>query len=204
MQYKEKTMTDSARNLHAFIALTYVIPKALSAAVNGSEKKIGSTFSTMSPETSKKFRLFSIGIRARFAPLSIATCRGSVKLRRPSPFFWRLDFGSLLSAPAVVSVTPVNGATSVATNSAIVVQFSNPMNPISFNTTSFALTVISTSAVVPGTFSLSADAKTVTFTPTSNLMSGSVQYTLTISYSGLLDVAGNALSTTFTSFFQTQ
>ena len=112
--------------------------------------------------------------------------------------------GGLLSAPAVVSVTPVNGATSVATNSAIVVQFSNPMNPISFNTTSFALTVTSTSAVVPGTFSLSADAKTVTFTPTSNLMSGSVQYTLTISYSGLLDVAGNALSTTFTSFFQTQ
>jgi hypothetical protein len=112
--------------------------------------------------------------------------------------------GGLLSVPAVVSVTPANGATSVATNSAIVLQFSNPMNPISLNTTSFALTVTSASAVVAGTFSLSADAKTVTFTPASNLTSGSVQYTLTLQPYQLVDVTGNPLNTIFTSFFQTQ
>ena len=112
--------------------------------------------------------------------------------------------GGLLIVPAVVAVTPVNGATSVATDSSIVVQFSNPMNPISFNTTSFVLIDTSTSAVVAGTFSISADAKTVTFTPSSNLASGGVQYTLTLQPSQLLDIAGNALNTTFTSFFQTQ
>jgi hypothetical protein len=63
---------------------------------------------------------------------------------------------------------------------------------------------------VPGIFSLSSDAKTVTFTPTSALASGSVQYTLTITASGYLqpvqvsDVALNPVYTTFTSFFQTQ
>ena len=37
------------------------------AAVMGSEKKMGSTRSTMSPDTSRKFRLFSKGTRARLA-----------------------------------------------------------------------------------------------------------------------------------------
>jgi hypothetical protein len=35
-------------------------------------------FSTMSALTSRKFRLFSIGMRTRLAQLSSATCRGSV------------------------------------------------------------------------------------------------------------------------------
>jgi len=116
----------------------------------------------------------------------------------------------ILTNPSVLMVTPANGATSVATNSSIVVQFTNPMNPASFNTGSFILTVTSTSAVVPGTFSFSSDAKTVTFTPTSPLTGGSVQYTLTIPYNGYLqpiqasDVGLNPVYPTFTSFFQTQ
>jgi hypothetical protein len=118
--------------------------------------------------------------------------------------------GAILPDPTVVSVTPANGATMVATNSSIIVQFTNPMNPVSFNTSSFILTVTSNNAVVPGTFSLSSDAKAVTFTPTSSLTGGSVQYTLTIPYSGYLqpvqatDVALNPVYPTFTSFFQTQ
>ena len=39
----------------------YVIPKAFIAAVIGSEKNTGSTRYTMSPDTSRKFRLFSSG-----------------------------------------------------------------------------------------------------------------------------------------------
>jgi hypothetical protein len=118
--------------------------------------------------------------------------------------------GAILPDPSVASITPANGATMVATNSSIVVQFTNPMNPVSLNTSSFILTVTSTSAVVPGTFALSTDAMTVTFTPASALTSGSVQYTLTIPYSGYLqpvqatDVALNPVYPTFTSFFQTQ
>jgi hypothetical protein len=59
----------------------YVIPSAFIAAVIGSEKKIGSTRSTMSPETSRKLRLFSNGTSALRAPLSMATCKGSASER---------------------------------------------------------------------------------------------------------------------------
>jgi hypothetical protein len=59
----------------------HVMPKAFMAAVIGSEKNTGSTRSTMSPETSRKFRLFSSGISAFRAPLSIATCNGSARDR---------------------------------------------------------------------------------------------------------------------------
>ena len=59
----------------------HVMPNAFIAAVIGSEKNTGSTRSTMSPETSRKFRLFSSGISALRAPLSIATCNGSARDR---------------------------------------------------------------------------------------------------------------------------
>jgi len=58
-----------------------LIPNAFIAAVMGSEKNTGSTRSTMSPETSRKWRLFSSGTSARRAPLSIATCNGSARDR---------------------------------------------------------------------------------------------------------------------------
>jgi len=116
---------------------------------------------------------------------------------------------SLLN-PTVASVTPANGATMVATNSSIVVQFSNPMDPISFSTNSFVVAETSTNTVVAGTFTLSSDAKTVTFTPSSSLIGGGVQYTLTIPYSGsapplqVTDVTMAPVYPSFTSFFQTQ
>ncbi len=44
-------------------------------------KKTGSTCSMISASTSRKLLLFSMGIRARLAPLSLATCRGSTSER---------------------------------------------------------------------------------------------------------------------------
>ena len=56
-------------------------PNAFIDAIIGSEKNTGSTRSTMSPDTSRKFRLFSSGTNARRAPLSIPTCKGSARVR---------------------------------------------------------------------------------------------------------------------------
>ena len=72
------------------LRLAYVMPNAFIAAVIGSEKNTGSTRSTMSPETSRKFRLFSSGISALRAPLSIATCNGSARDRIALMFPWML------------------------------------------------------------------------------------------------------------------
>src|SRR6266700_3162851 len=69
---------------------SHVIPNAFIAAVIGSEKNTGSTRSTMSPETSRKFRLFSSGMSALRAPLSIATCSGSARDRIGLMFPWIL------------------------------------------------------------------------------------------------------------------
>src|SRR4029077_21118390 len=74
---------------HAVVE-SHVIPSAFIAAVIGSEKTTGSTRSTMSPDTSRKFRLFSRGISARRAPLSIATCNGSANERIDLMFPWML------------------------------------------------------------------------------------------------------------------
>lgn len=57
-------------------------PRTFIAAVFASPKKIGSTCSMMSALTSRKLLLFSIGMRARLAPLSLATCSGSVSERK--------------------------------------------------------------------------------------------------------------------------
>src|SRR4051794_24415039 len=57
------------------------MPSAFIAAVIGSEKNTGSTRSTMSPDTSRKLRLFSNGTNARRAPLSMLTCNGSASVR---------------------------------------------------------------------------------------------------------------------------
>lgn len=54
-------------------SLPHAIPNPFIAPCRTSPKKIGSIASRTSALTSKKFRLFSMGIRARRAPLSIAT-----------------------------------------------------------------------------------------------------------------------------------
>ena len=69
---------EMAELLHAF-SNAHVMPSAFIAAVIGSEKKIGSTRSTISPDTSRKFRLFSNGTNARRAPLSICHLQGFSK-----------------------------------------------------------------------------------------------------------------------------
>ena len=66
-------MTFDTFSFRAMPFPVYVNPSPFTAAVIGSEKNTGSTRSTMSPETSRKFRLFSRGISARRAPLSIPT-----------------------------------------------------------------------------------------------------------------------------------
>src|SRR5208282_5749209 len=74
----------------------HVIPSPFIAAVIGSEKNTGSTRSTMSPETSRKFRLFSRGINARRAPLSMPTWSGSARDRTALMFPWMLMVRVLL------------------------------------------------------------------------------------------------------------
>lgn len=100
-------------------------------------------------------------------------------------------------APPVTAVSPPNGATGVAVNVRVVVQYGVQVDPISVR--SSAITVSAGATPVAGTISLSTDGTTLTFVPTSFLV---VSTTYSVTVSGLTDLAGNVV-TPFSSSFTT-
>jgi hypothetical protein len=105
--------------------------------------------------------------------------------------------GPDLTAPTVLSVVPVNAATSASTTTKATVTFSEAMNATTINTTSFTLKQGSTA--VAGTVSYSGT--TATFSPTTALAANTA-YTGTIT-TAVKDVAGNALAANYTWSFTT-
>jgi hypothetical protein len=103
------------------------------------------------------------------------------------------------NAPTVITVVPANGTTGVALNSNVKVTFSEAMDGASINTTTITLRNTATSAAVAGTVAYDNATNTATFTPSSNLTSGT-NYTLTVS-TGAKDAAGNPMASAFTSTF---
>ncbi|MFZ4624032.1 MAG: Ig-like domain-containing protein [Rhodoferax sp.] len=90
------------------------------------------------------------------------------------------------TAPAVLSVSPANQASTVSTRSAVVALFNEAMNPLTMNSANFQV------AGVTGTVALDALGNTVTFTPASALAS-STTYTAMLR-TGMTDLAGNPLA----------
>ena len=102
-----------------------------------------------------------------------------------------------ITAPTVSLVDPLNNATGVAFTKVIAVTFSEAMNSSSITNSTFTLKQGTTS--VSGTVSYAAS--TASFTPSSNL-TPSTTFTGTIT-TGAMDVAGNALGSTYTFIFTT-
>ena len=103
--------------------------------------------------------------------------------------------GTDLVTPAVVSTYPTSGQTNIPVNAALQAVFSKAMGPASFDANnSFTLRDASNN-VIPATITFSADFKTVTLQPNSNLTGGGVTYYFEIGYQGsLYDVGGNVLN----------
>ena len=99
--------------------------------------------------------------------------------------------------PEVTLTDPAKTATDVPLNKAIAVTFSETMNPLTINLSTFTLKQGTTT--VQGTFSNAG--KKYTFTPAVNLEAGKV-YTGTIT-TGAKDLAGNALKEDYTFTFTT-
>jgi methionine-rich copper-binding protein CopC len=102
-----------------------------------------------------------------------------------------------LTPPTVVSTTPANNATGIATSQVISVTFSEAMTASTINTSTFTLKK-GTSAV-SGTVTYSGT--TATFTPSAALTVSTV-YTVSIS-TGAKDLAGNAMTVSSTWNFTT-
>jgi len=103
-----------------------------------------------------------------------------------SDYVWSFTTGSApdISRPIVLSTTPANLASAVATNSSVNATFSEPMNPSSISTSTFSV------AGVTGTVNYSAGI--ATFTPL-NPLDINTTYTATIT-TGACDLAGNQLA----------
>jgi len=100
--------------------------------------------------------------------------------------------------PTVNSTEPINNATGVALNKAIVVNFSEAMDIATINASTF--TLMQGTTVVAG--ALTYTGSKATFTSTSNLENSKI-YTATIT-SGAKDIAGNALASNHTFSFTTE
>ncbi len=97
--------------------------------------------------------------------------------------------------PTVISVTPPNGAVGVCPNIVVTATFSEAMNPVTINTTTFTV------AGITGAVTLDGTGKIAAFTPSSNLAL-STTYTATIT-TGAQDVSGNALAANYVWSFTT-
>jgi hypothetical protein len=90
---------------------------------------------------------------------------------------------------AVIRRNPFDGATNVATNTVISLQTNTPVDPGSVNSNTFLVRDNITFQGVVGSYSVSGDGQTVSFTPSSPLPAGrshSVFFT-----GGITDLAGN-------------
>ncbi len=99
-------------------------------------------------------------------------------------------------APSVVSTSPVNGATMVATSTTIAVTFDEPVN---VNALTFT---VSSGSAVSGFLNSSMGTRVWTFTPDLTF-SAATLYTVTLS-TGITDAASNPLAAPVTFSFTTQ
>ncbi len=112
-----------------------------------------------------------------------------------SNYVWTFTTGTTLAntAPEIVSTIPMNSATSVPLNQAVSATFTEAMNPLTINTSTFQLTGPGGTAIT-GTVTYDAINFIATFTPTTSLVINS-SYTATVT-AGATDITGNALGNT--------
>jgi len=106
--------------------------------------------------------------------------------------------GADLTAPTVVSVSPLNYATGVPADAVVQLQFSKRIDPLTVTASTFGVYPTNTGIHISGSITVSADGLTATFSPSAPL-SGSVTYEVWAT-SGIVDLEGKSLSSFFSSF----
>jgi YD repeat-containing protein len=104
--------------------------------------------------------------------------------------------GADTTAPTVSSISPPNGSTNVGDNAQVVVLFSKPINPVTVSGSSIQLTGGGTTEV-PDSISFSNNNQNVLLVPHAPLPDNTL---MTLTISGVTDVAGNAVTTQATTF----
>jgi hypothetical protein len=108
------------------------------------------------------------------------------------------DFTIDSTRPAIISITPTSGATSIAVTTEVTIDFSEEMSREAVQ----AAFDLSASPGVAGTFNWSVDGRSCRFKPSAAL-SNSKTYNVAVG-AGASDLAGNGLEAAFSSSFATE
>lgn len=124
-----------------------------------------------------------------------------------APYAWIFNTGAAADTtpPAVLSGNPSDASNGNCMNKTVNVTFSEAMDPLSINTTTFSLAVTG-GAAVNGTISYDAVNRIATLTPAANLIgTPPTSYTVTIKggVNGVKDLAGNVLTADSVTHFVT-
>ena len=104
------------------------------------------------------------------------------------------------TAPTIISVTPPSSAVGVPLNTAVTLQWSEPMNRTTFTAATFYLYDSVTGLNIPATIGVDASGRIVTLTPT-QLLAVDRAYYIYIGYAaGIKDALGNAFGNAFYAF----
>lgn len=96
--------------------------------------------------------------------------------------------------PVLSSTIPANNALSVSMATGITLNFSEPMDPLTLNTTNIKLIKVSNSTAVPLTsLGVTNNNTTVTFKQTSGTLAADTQYKVVMSPNAVKDINGNAV-----------
>ena len=127
---------------------------------------------------------------------------GNAQASFPSQSF-TTGTGTDLVTPTMASSIPTSGQTNVPAASTVQVVFSEAMDPASFDPNNSFTLHDGSNNVVPATITFSADYKTATLHPNSNLTGGGITYTMWVGWYStpqLQDLGGNPGGYTYFSF----
>lgn len=102
--------------------------------------------------------------------------------------------------PNMVIATPFNGQTDVPINTPVILEVNEPIDPISVNSNNFRVYDTTTGQFVAGMLSLSSDGQLISFVPDAPFAVGRTFYVYTSYSDYLIDLSGNRITTTFSSF----
>jgi len=200
--------TDPANNVTG-VATNKVVAITFSEAMNATTIN-ASTFTLFRGTTAVAGAVAYSGTTATFTPTAVltsglvytATIKTGAKDVAGNALAANTVWSFTVGAPDVVvplvnATDPLTGATNVAINKAVSITFSEAMDPLTINSSTF--TVVQGTTPVAGTVAYSGT--TATFTPTSNF-AATTSYTATVS-TGAKDLAGNALASNIVWTFTT-
>ncbi len=131
-----------------------------------------------------------------------ANCKGGIVSDRSAETAQSTVTTVDITPPRVLSTIPVNGATGVSRGGTSTVNFSEPMDPATINTSTFNIRVTSSGQILAGTVTYNATTRVAEFIPSAPLPN-LTNLTVTVT-TGVKDLAGNAMTAPFTASWTTR